>query len=78
VAGLDRRRFALVSPEVGPNRSSLVVFTHREPSRNAAIHARLREAGILTAHRRGNIRVSPHLYNTSDEIDRALVVLNAG
>ncbi len=78
VGGLDRGRYALVSPERGSSRSSLAVFSHREPARNPSVQQRLHEAGVVTAHRRGNIRVSPHLYNTPDDIDRALEVLNAG
>ena len=42
------------------------------------MHRRLLDAGIVTALRRGNIRVSPHVYNTPAEIDRALEVLQWG
>jgi selenocysteine lyase/cysteine desulfurase len=77
IAGIDADRYELVSPASGPSRSSLVVFADRRPGATAALYRRLREAGIATAHRRGNIRVSPHIYNTPDEIDRTLHVLRA-
>ena len=38
----------------------------------------LRERGIEVAYRRGALRLAPHLYNTGDDIDRALAVLHAG
>jgi selenocysteine lyase/cysteine desulfurase len=77
LAGIDADRYELVSPASGPSRSSLVVFADRRPGATAALYRRLHEAGIATAHRRGNIRVSPHIYNTPDEIDRTLHVLRA-
>ncbi len=55
------------------------INTFRHPSRPAeAIVARLRDAGILCAHRQNWVRVSPHLYNTAEEIERLLDVLRAG
>lgn len=77
VTGLDAGQYQLVSPASGPARSSLVVFRHREAGRTAGVHQRLLDAGIVTAMRRGNIRISPHIYNLDAEIDRALEVLRA-
>jgi selenocysteine lyase/cysteine desulfurase len=34
------------------------------------------EGGIEVAYRRGALRLAPHLYNTPDDIDRALAVLH--
>jgi selenocysteine lyase/cysteine desulfurase len=72
LAGIDRARFRLVSGE--DVRSPLVVV---EPLGEASgeVFERLAVAGVHVAHRRGRIRISPHLYNTPDEIDRALEVL---
>jgi selenocysteine lyase/cysteine desulfurase len=72
LAGIDRRRFRLVSAE--DVRSPLVVV---EPLREAPaeVFERLTAAGVHVAHRRGRIRISPHLYNSPDEIDRALELL---
>lgn len=75
VEGLVAAGYRLISPADGPARSSLVVFAHPDADRNAAIHQKLLDARIHTAHRKGNIRISPHVYNTPDEIDRALTVL---
>lgn len=72
LAGVDRSRFRVVSCDDA--RSSLVVL---EPLREPVdtVFERLRDAGVHVAQRRGRIRVSPHLYNTAPEIDRALDAL---
>jgi cysteine desulfurase/selenocysteine lyase len=72
LAGLEDERFRLVS--AGEPRSSLVVV---EPlaERASDVFERFAAAGVHVAHRRGRIRISPHLYNTPAEIDRALELL---
>jgi cysteine desulfurase / selenocysteine lyase len=72
LAGIDRDRFRLVSSD--QIRSSLVVVEPLEEAAEA-VFERLAAAGVHVAHRRGRIRVSPHLYNTADEIDRVLELL---
>lgn len=75
-SGLDPSRYRLTSPPPGhPAGSQIVVLSHVDPERNTPLHARLAEAGIDVALRRGKLRVSAHLYNTADEIDRLLEVL---
>ena len=74
-AGLDPGRFELLSPRRGRGRSTLVFVSHRDAGRNRDLHRRLRSAGVEGALRRGRLRFSPHLYNTPDDIDRALEVL---
>jgi cysteine desulfurase/selenocysteine lyase len=75
--GLDPDHYRLVSPRRGPRRSTLVLLTHHQPGRNAELHKRMAAAGVDVALRGGNLRVSPHLYNTEADIDRALEVLEA-
>jgi cysteine desulfurase / selenocysteine lyase len=71
--GIDRAAYHLVSSEA--TRTSLVVLEPRsEPS--AEVFARLIAGGVHVAHRRGRIRISPHLYNTLDEIDQTLQLLH--
>jgi selenocysteine lyase/cysteine desulfurase len=38
---------------------------------------RLRDAGVVVNHRAGRLRVSPHAYNTHEEIDRLMQLLGA-
>jgi cysteine desulfurase/selenocysteine lyase len=74
--GLDPDRYRLVSPGQGPRRSTLVVFGHHQPERTPELYRRLTTAGVDVAFRRGRLRVSPHLYNTEADLDRALEVLD--
>jgi cysteine desulfurase/selenocysteine lyase len=77
VQGLDPGRYRLLSPPGGAPRSTLVVLTHHQQALNAALHQELAAAGVDVALRDGNLRVSPHLYNTEADVDRALEVLDA-
>lgn len=77
IEGLERRGYRVVSPTRGKERSTLVLASHDDRSRNADIHAALRKQNIEIAYRRGNLRFSPHVYNTADDIDRALDALPA-
>jgi selenocysteine lyase/cysteine desulfurase len=76
VNGLDLAQYRLVSPISGPARSTLVVLTARDGS-TAQRHHQLSTAGIDTAYREGNLRLSLHLFNTPDEIDQVLDALHA-
>ena len=77
IEGLDPGRYDLHSPHSGPSRSTLVFISHKRPERNNAIYEELRARKIFIARRAGKLRLSPHLYNTRQEIDEALSVLNS-
>jgi len=77
IEGLDPENYEFISPLSGKAQSTLVIFSHRQSWRNKEIHAKLEQQGIHAALRRGNMRFSPHLYNTIEEIDRALTVLQS-
>ncbi len=77
VVGLEERGYALVSSPTGAARSTLVVASHRHPERNPGIYGRLRDQGTDIALRCGNLRFSPHLYNTTEEVDQVLEALEA-
>ncbi len=74
IDGLADTDWELVSPRQEPERSTLVVVGHANPDRIAAAAAALADAGIDIAERAGSLRLSPHLYNTTSDIDRALAV----
>ncbi len=73
---LNPNRSELLSPPDGPSRSSLVVIRPKA-GHSRDLHQFLSQAGIDTALRRGNIRFSPHLYNSHADIDRLLSALAA-
>lgn len=75
--GLDRSRYRPTSPEQGDRRSTLVFIEPRDRSRTEAIDRSLRAAGVHVALRAGALRLSPHVYNTEADIDRALAALHA-
>jgi selenocysteine lyase/cysteine desulfurase len=45
---------------------------HADP---AGAVAHLAERGIIVDHRPGHVRVSPHFYNTEQELDRCVEAL---
>lgn len=77
IAGLDRRLYRLLSPETGPDRSTLVFFAPREGERTDQVYEALIAAGIHVARRAGALRLSPHLHNGAGDIDRTLAALDA-
>lgn len=67
-AGLSLR---LAAPE---SRSAIVMVAHDDP-KGAVAH--LAAQGVIVDHRPGFVRISPHFYNTDDEIDRCVEALAA-
>jgi cysteine desulfurase/selenocysteine lyase len=75
IAALDGSGYDFVSPIEPGERAAIVVVSAGDPRRNEEINRVLAQNGIDVALRAGNIRLSPHLYNTVEEIDRAADVL---
>lgn len=75
IAGIRDADYELISPENGKKRSSLVVLSHADRTRNTQIYEILLSRGIYTALWKGNIRLAPHVYNTAQEIDWTVNVL---
>jgi selenocysteine lyase/cysteine desulfurase len=72
VAGCRERGYGLTVADDPARRSAIVMIRHPDPP--AAV-AHLAEKKIIVDHRPGHVRVSPHFYNTSQEIERLLDVL---
>ena len=66
----------LLAPRDGPHRSGIVTFQlpGHEPN---DIRRRLEAAGIIVRCRGGGVRLSPHGYNTTDEIQRLIAELRS-
>ncbi|MDX1632850.1 MAG: aminotransferase class V-fold PLP-dependent enzyme, partial [Thermoanaerobaculia bacterium] len=75
VAGsLSDRGWRVLSSRVPGEKSGIVSAVH--PSRKAEeVAESLAEEGVIVAHRAGRIRISPHFYNTEDEVERLLSLL---
>ena len=65
-------RVPLVTPAERSRRAGIVCVKPRDAS---AVSARLKEQGVVHSYREGAIRLAPHIYNTSDEIRRALEII---
>jgi cysteine desulfurase / selenocysteine lyase len=76
IDGLDRRRYRITSPEAGPRRSTLVFIEPVKRERAKDIYNALQAAHVHAAFRAGALRFSPHIYNTADDIERALMMLH--
>lgn len=74
VGKLEARNYHVVSPRADHQRAGLVTFKHRELPNDAVMQA-LTDANVVAADRGGNLRFSPHFYNTREEIDRAVDAL---
>ena len=54
---------------------AVIVFTLGSKEKNAALVQRLDDQGIIVALRPLGVRVSPHFYNTEDDVARLLSAL---
>lgn len=77
VEGIDDAGFDLSSPRDGTQRSTLVFFSHADPNANDTVHRHLIDRQIHVARRAGALRVSPHLYNTGDDVERLVDALRS-
>ena len=68
----ERDDVRIVTPAHPSRRAGIVAVAPRDP---AAASARLTAAGVSHSLREGSIRLSPHCYNTAEEVDAALEVL---
>lgn len=71
LAWAERRGVRVTSP-MGAHASGITCLA---PPDAATVHARLREQGIVTSLREGAIRISPHAYNTVEEMGRVVEML---
>lgn len=71
---LEAKNYRVVSPCDDSQRAGLVTFRHRSLP-NGAVLSALEKAKVTGAVRGGNLRFSPHFYNTIEEIDRAVEAL---
>jgi selenocysteine lyase/cysteine desulfurase len=64
-AGCAEAGFSLTTSSDPERRSAIVMIRHPDP---AGAVAHLAQSGIIVDHRPGHVRVSPHFYNTEEEI----------
>jgi cysteine desulfurase/selenocysteine lyase len=76
-ARLPKDRCVSASPVDAARRGPYGCFAARTPEKTAALYHKLRAENVIVSLREGNIRVSPHLYNTERDIDRLISVVTA-
>jgi selenocysteine lyase/cysteine desulfurase len=74
---LPKDRCVPASPLDAQRRGPYGCFAGRSPEKTAELYERLRRENVIVALREGNIRVSPHLYNTERDIDRLVAVVTS-
>ena len=67
------RGVPVVSPPEGEHRSAIVCLA---PPDAEEARRRLRRAGVVCSLREGSLRFAPHCYNTLEEVERAVGVLD--
>jgi selenocysteine lyase/cysteine desulfurase len=81
IAALHQRHIQVVTPEEPQHRSGIVTFTLEEPRDNLALTRFLQEHKVLVSVRYtsgvGGVRVSCHLFNTTDDLDRLMELTGA-
>ena len=70
-AGLEERGYGVLSSRACGEKSGIVVFRHPRIDTEAVFQT-LSDARVVCAIRGGRIRLSPHFYNTEEEVDRVL------
>ena len=83
VEGLKSRGYEIVGPETGPTASGITSLAHETDDQVIALGRRWQENGVVVSPRqdragRSYLRLSPHFYNTEEEIDRVLTLSDPG
>jgi selenocysteine lyase/cysteine desulfurase len=72
---LPRDQFIKTSPLETERRGPYACFAAHTPEQTQQVHARLKNEKVIASLREGNIRVSTHLYNTMQDIDKLVGVI---
>jgi selenocysteine lyase/cysteine desulfurase len=72
---LPKDRCVPASPTDASQRGPYGCFRARTAEKTAVLYERLRKENVIVSLREGNIRVSPHLYNSERDIDRLISVV---
>jgi selenocysteine lyase/cysteine desulfurase len=72
---LREKKYEVVSSRAHGEKSQIVCIRHRDGMPAMDLYAHLMARNIVTAPRGARLRISPHLYNTSHEIDELIKAL---
>lgn len=74
IESAERAGYQVISPRNPEDRSGIVTF-RVDGANHQALWESLLARGVVCSPRSGGIRVSPHFYNTPEEIDRFFAIL---
>ena len=69
----ERRGLAVSSPRTGVHRSGIVIL---DLPRAVELQDQLAQRGVMVSARAGQLRVSPHFFNTREEVDQLFAILD--
>lgn len=72
---LQGSNYHVISSRRAGEKSQIVCIRHTEGLSPMELYSHLKKRNIITAPRRGSLRVSPHFYNTLEEIDELVGAL---
>ena len=72
---LKEKNYEVVSSRAPGEESQIVCIRHQGGMRAMALYAHLMARRVITAPRGDRLRISPHLYNTSQEVDELIRAL---
>ena len=72
---LKEKNYEVVSSRATEEKSQIVCVRHSDGMSAMALYAHLMSRSIVTAPRGDRLRISPHLYNTSHEVDEFIEAL---
>lgn len=75
VERLPRDRCVLASPADPVDRGPYICISARTVEKTSALYDRLRAERVFVSLREGALRIAPHLYNSSRDLDRLLAIL---
>jgi len=75
IEGLKRRGYQVISPHATPAERSGIVSFYHEHHPTGELFARLKAARVIVSQRGPYIRVSPHFYNTLDDLEHLFSAL---
>ena len=72
---LKEKKYEVVSSRAPGEKSQIVCIRHVDGLKAMALYAHLKTRNIITAPRADRLRIAPHLYNTSQEVDELIKAL---
>lgn len=72
---LPRDRCVLASPANASERGPYGCFAARSADKTAEVYGKLRKNNVIVSLREGNLRISPHLFNTERDLDKLIMTI---